>query len=775
MVVEGGSCTGKSRSAFEAVQAAVPDDFDLFFPADPTGLLEILAADALRPGSVLWLNEAQDYLAGPAGEAVAAALLRRLDRDGPLLAIATMWPDHRESLMATSPGDTVDPHRHAKALLSQAHRVLIPRSFAACLEAARDAARYDPALAHALCTGTHDLTQVLAAGPDLVDHYEHPSGPAGVHGQALISAAMDAHRLGANGPLPHPFLEAAVPGYLAAADRAVGPDWFTHALAYARTHIKHTTRAFQDVALSSGMGVEPGVTRLADYLAQHGRRSRRAECPPVSFWEAAYRHLTHPDHLAALAEAARRRMRNRWAHHLWLRASEAGSGEAMSALARSLWVEGDREGAERLAQQAAGQGDFAGLNTLAFIPEHTGDFDEAERISLLASAAGSAWALRRLSGRRLRTGDITGAERNLRQAGDAGDGEALILLAALRVQAGDQDEAKRLITRAAEAGDIEGLAQLAALRMFEGDRDQAEQLANRVTQRGSIRAWNLLGDVIEHHGELDKARSVLRKAADAGDETALPRLAWMAENAGEQSECEQLLEDALQAGHADAVASVALLRDRIGEAQGAEHLARRIAERGTHIGYLRLAEAREETGDLAGAATVLRAAAEGGSVEALVRLAYIHERAGDDEAALPLLRQAVVADHGEALLSLALLCTRTDRDEAEGLAVQAADAGFPEVLASLADRREEVGDHDAAERIRQQLIAGGYADALVSLARRRARDGIQEEAVRLLVHAADFGDEVTALSLAQVWEHGLEPDGSPSAPWTWAEEQHRDP
>ncbi|MFF5004158.1 sel1 repeat family protein [Streptomyces phaeochromogenes] len=768
VVVEGGSCTGKSRAAFEAVRAVVPEDFDLFFPADAAGLLEALAADALRPGSLLWLNEAQDYLVGPDGEAVAAALLRRLDRDGPLLVVATLWPDHRESLTATVPFGTHDPHRQARTLLAQAHRVVVPRTFAGSLEAARDAAWHDPALADALRTGTAELAQVLAAGPDLVDHYENPHGQAGVHGWALMRAAMDAHRLGATGPLPLAFLEEAAAGYLDAADRTVGPDWFTHALAYARTDIKHTTQALQEVARISGMGVEPGVLRLADYLAQHGRRAHRADCPPLSFWEAAHRHLTRPDDLASLAGAAGRRLRRRWASRLWFRAADLGSSRAMSECARWLWAE-DREAGERLARKAAGKGDFSGLASIAFIPEHTGDFVEAERISLLAAAEGGTFGLRRLSERRLRTGDTVGAERNLRQAGDAGDMEALLLLAGLRWQAGDQEEAKRLVTQAAEADDIEGLAQLASLRMMDGDRDQAEQLAGRVMQQGSARAWNLLGDVVEQRGDLDEARSVLRQAADEGDETALARLAWIAESLGARGESARLLQEALQAGHTDAVANVAVLRHRIGNSQAAEHLAREIAERGDDVGYLRLAEARAHSDDLAGATAVLQAAIEGGSLEALVCLARMHEKAGDDEAALPLLRQAVAAGRGDARVSLALLCVRADRDEAEEIADQAADAGFPEALSSLADRRQEAGDHEEAERIRRRLAAEGYADALIALAEQSAREGDRDEAARLLVRAADFGDETTDLSLARVWKHGLEPDGLPSGPWSWAE------
>ncbi|MEU1465238.1 hypothetical protein ABZ467_32085, partial [Streptomyces sp. NPDC005727] len=149
VVVRGESCTGKTRTAVEAL-TAVPDDFQLLFPTDADSLLAMLAADALGTRTVLWLNEAQHYLDGPAGEAAAAALLRRLDADGPFIALATLWPDHDKTLTTASTSSD-DPHRQARALLSQAHYVHLPNSFAEHLDAVRRAASHDASLASAQC------------------------------------------------------------------------------------------------------------------------------------------------------------------------------------------------------------------------------------------------------------------------------------------------------------------------------------------------------------------------------------------------------------------------------------------------------------------------------------------------------------------------------------------------------------------------------------------------------------------------------------------------
>ncbi|WP_234388340.1 hypothetical protein, partial [Streptomyces scabiei] len=51
------------------------------------------------------------------------------------------------------------------------------------------------------------------------------------------------------------------------------------------------------------------VLRLADYLEEHGRTTRRHLCPRASFWHAAHTHLTHPDDLHHLANAANDRHR----------------------------------------------------------------------------------------------------------------------------------------------------------------------------------------------------------------------------------------------------------------------------------------------------------------------------------------------------------------------------------------------------------------------------------------------------------------------------------
>ncbi len=444
-VVRGRSCTGKTRTAYEALSAVVPDDFDLLFPADATGLLQAVAADALGPGTVLWLNEAHTYLDGAEGEAVAAALVRLLDGEGPLVVIATLWPDHDATFAAHPAPGQGDPHPRVRALLRQACYTQVPDTFTNGLEQARKARDLDPSLKVALDTGGDYLTQTLAAGPDLVDHYEHPTGKYGVYGRALISAAMDAYRLGATAPVTYDFLKAAASGYLTPAERAAAPqDWFAGALAYARTAVKHVAAPLADVPRPSGMGALPGVVALADYLRQHGRFSRRLVCPPASFWDAATTHLSSASELLPLAHAAQRRGRLLTAARLFCAAADANSSAALSYLAGLRENAGDHEGAARLWWVAEDADDPIAWERLARLRERAGDDVSAARLWQVAADAGSARALSRLVDVRVRLGDYAGAERAARAASQAGDPWSLQRLAVpWEERAGEDEEAER--------------------------------------------------------------------------------------------------------------------------------------------------------------------------------------------------------------------------------------------------------------------------------------------------------------------------------------------
>ncbi|MGW7004491.1 hypothetical protein ACWGCW_17135, partial [Streptomyces sp. NPDC054933] len=407
VLVRGASCAGKTRTAFEAVRACLPG-WQLVFPKTSGKLLALLDTDALAPRTVLWFNEAQNYLTAADGEEAAAALHSCLEEPGPVVILGTLWPEYHRDLTATpQPGqDTTDAHPSARALLDQAVLVDVPAAFTT--EALKNPrVTRDRSLAEAVATSTGGrITQTLAAGPQLVDHYEKPTEPHGPYGHAVITAAMDARRLGHTSPLPAALLQAAAPGYLTEEQRAAAPDtWFGGALAYARQKVRAVAAALEPVANPDGMGALPDIYRLSDYLDHHARSTRLYTFPPESFWTAIRDHAAGTADLNALAYAASSRFRYRIAADLYQRADDAGDATALRELARLREEVGDTAGAERLALRAADAGDTSVLAVLARGRVRVGDTAGAERLALRAADAGDPGALAVLARGREWAGD----------------------------------------------------------------------------------------------------------------------------------------------------------------------------------------------------------------------------------------------------------------------------------------------------------------------------------------------------------------------------------
>jgi len=340
-VLVGGSSTGKTRACWEAL-ALLRDqepEWRLWHPIDPSrpeaALREL---PSIGPRTVVWMNEAQLYLdvaAGGLGERVAAGL-RQLLRDparAPVLVLATLWPEFWDRLTARPPAAGADPHAQARELLT-GREISVPAAFNAAQ--IRQLTRAgDPRLTLAAeAAEAGQVAQFLAGAPELMARYRH-SPPAAA---ALITAAIDARRLGMGIALPLAFLEAAAPGYLTDADwDELGEDWLNQALAYTAAPargIRGPLAGIRPRTTPSTIPAPGPACRLADYLEQRGRRARRAHIPPAGFWTAAAR-FAPPGDLSALARAADDRGLYRDAARLRKHAAALGdTGEAVTLLER---------------------------------------------------------------------------------------------------------------------------------------------------------------------------------------------------------------------------------------------------------------------------------------------------------------------------------------------------------------------------------------------------------------------------------------------------------
>jgi glycerol uptake facilitator-like aquaporin len=349
VVLRGGSSTGKSRAAYEAVAAALPDR-PVYYPRTAAALARLIEDPGLA-GSVVWLGELRHYVEDPDGGRPLGWLAEVLSGESGIVVITTLWPGHWAAYTAShhgGPGST-DPFRAARGLLEPLDAVTglgaepgrggvidVPECFGPDdLKRARQGG--DPLVGQAISAAADggapgQIAQYLAGVPDLLAHYERPG--ADPYGQALIAAAMDAARLGHPGPYAPEFLSDAAIGYLGDRERTIPvAEWKDAAWAYAIRELKGAIRALEPVPPEQGTGVSG--YRLADYLEQHGHHTRRDHIPPEAFWNAARAHAG-PGGQSALGDAAEARGLLRYAALLRARAASGGDAAAAIALLRTL-------------------------------------------------------------------------------------------------------------------------------------------------------------------------------------------------------------------------------------------------------------------------------------------------------------------------------------------------------------------------------------------------------------------------------------------------------
>ena len=786
VLLVGGSSVGKTRCAAEAVKELLPDWW-LVHPADPAEVAALAAAPV--PRVVVWLDELQRYLDGEGG--LTGGVVRALlGAPGPAVIIGMLWPDRYTAYTTVPAPGGADPHAREREVLDLAAVVRIAPQFTpAEQDRARAAAARDRRLKIALESSGYGLTQTLAAAPQLVTRWQD-ARDGSPYAWAVLTAALDAARLGARAPLSADLLRAAAPGYCTSQQQAEAPEnWFEQALAYATAKLHGAAAALRPAG--SGMGQVAGYT-AADYLIQHASRERRYARVPASTWNAILGHTRNPDDAARLADAARDRLLYRYAKLLYQHALDAGYTVAAERLAYLLGECWDLDG----LRARADTGDEHAAWNLAWRLAIREDLDELRARADDGDSA-AAGNLARLLARRE---DLD----ELRARADAGEKDAARELANLlakrgdldrlraRAVTGDEHAARRLTELLAKRGDLDGLRgraddgdsyaakRLGRLLADHGDLDGAVQLLRAEADAGEKDAIWLLADLLADHGDLDGAVGLLRARAKAGDGSAASRLAKLRAKHGDLDE----LRARADAGEKDAIDLLIRLLAGRGELDelraradtGNKHAVGeldRLLAKGGELDELR---ARADTGDgsaahwlakvLAGRWDLdgLRARADIGEWSSAYQLAELLAERGDLDG---LRARANDGDEPAAMRLAELLAKRGQLDEAIQIMRPLADAGDEGAEANLLELLAERGDIDEL-RVRAVAARHGVYWVVILLAKR----GQLDEAVQILLDRAEVGNG-DAEQLADVlikqgrseeaerlWRFGLNPDGS---------------
>ncbi|MBT2395980.1 hypothetical protein [Streptomyces sp. ISL-100] len=725
-VLVGGSSTGKTRACWEAL-GLLPPEWRLWHPLAPSPSEALIAGlDVVEPYTALWLNETQLFLGGDHGEQAATRLREVINdpRRGPLLVLGTIWPKAWDVLVRPPKADGPDPHVHARALLTGKHR-RVPSVFTdADMGELRVRAAGDRRLHEALERAEQrQITQYLAGGRALMERYDTATPLE----RAVIEAAMDARRLGHDIALPQELLEAAVAHYMTDQQYEMVLDGeFQLALDELGEPLRGTRGPLTHITVRR-LGeplIRTGAYRLADYLEQHGRVSRRTVAPPAGLWDVLVRHAARMS-LINLAVTARERGHLRIALCLLKTAAEAGDPRAASAAANVL--------------------------------EEEEWYDEALLWCLPRAEAGDSKAMVQVAGILERTDRLAEAIAWYEKAGDAGYPKAWTYAGWHLRQAGRRSEALACYRRAIDAGAAGRPAEIAGLLADMGQEEEALPFYQQAAEADGGYAISRAAELMRRRG--DDSGEVLTWLChrvyeeDAKDDGWLP-WAWSAliQHIIGDATLLQHMRTLLDRDDAAAQQFMAILWGWVGhEAEGGPGHERAVRAAAPPP-MPQAAEALWQEGRPEEALAIYEHAAGAGDRDASSRVATLQEQLGRPSDALAWHQRAAEEGHLDALRQVARLMTPGEGPDAtfawlKSCADDHAEKDYPNHRSVVAELLHAAGRTDEAlDWLRSASIAGDpYASS-------------QFSELLVLAGRTEEGQRMR--------RYGWEPDGEISAPWS---------
>jgi len=287
LLLVGPAASGKTRCAYEAVRAVLPD-WRMLLPPAAGDLTSLVAAGIPLGRTVIWLDDVARFL-GP--RALTARTVRRLltDRREPVVLIGTIWPADYERLVALTGQETgLGLNAEAQQILRLAHRFDVAEQFTAAERSrAERIADADPRIREALTHAeTGALPSVPACAPELIHRWEQPTDMVGA---AVITAAVEARLCGHPPVIAPDLLQRLTENYLTRAQRATATSgWFDSAIAWACHPVRGSIAPLTPSARRIG---ELDGYEISDILVHHGmRRFARQQEVPLKPWDVLVEH-----------------------------------------------------------------------------------------------------------------------------------------------------------------------------------------------------------------------------------------------------------------------------------------------------------------------------------------------------------------------------------------------------------------------------------------------------------------------------------------------------
>ncbi|MFF1614170.1 tetratricopeptide repeat protein, partial [Amycolatopsis sp. NPDC058278] len=556
LVLTGGSSTGKTRSAYESIRRTVPH-YWLFHPSGPEEVRRF--ASRPTPQTIVWLDELQQYMERDDG--LTVAIMRQLVR-GKVITVGTIWPDYLDKYRRRPISAQSASYQRERDVVSVATIIVIDSRLSdAEKKRARNIAQTDRRINVAIGDNDYGMTQVLAAAPQLVRFWETARNNGSHHyAWAILTAAIDAARLGAKKPLSDNFLKLAAECYCDKVQKAdAGDDWFQLGIEEASQPLNGAARALVPSAASIG---DYRNHQVGDYLLQYASHIRRKLVPASPLWEIYVTAITDVDDLVTLARSAEERLLNREAATLYCAALKMGNVRVRRHAIQLMLRQGMQDEAIRLLRDATA--DKYALEQLIDLLTRAGREGEIDGILHEAAMKGDRNARRGLISRYTKKAKIEALERLLRHGVNNNfDGIREDVVQAVR-EAKSSILARAMRDVLLTGGRVERVNGTKILVSM-GLGEAAVSTWREATQVAEPGARSALADLLVQIGKIDEAIVVWKEAllGDPRDWNAQERLARLLEKSSRTDEAIAIFQTGIINGMPNARADLTYLLERL--------------------------------------------------------------------------------------------------------------------------------------------------------------------------------------------------------------------